>query len=122
MRILAVFVVCALCSTAQALETKDLVGFWRTDFGALIEFRANHTYRAQFADEGGTGKWLLRSPQVIEMTDDTNKSTGRYTVTKTVLNMLYIKGPEGKEIWTRLDIQRQRSNPYEGCQEVSLSE
>ena len=110
MRVLAVFVVCALCSPVLALETKDLVGIWRADFGALIEFRADHTYRAQFADEGGTGKWLLRSPRVIEMTDDTNKYCGRYTITKIVLNKLYIKGPEGKEIWTRLDTRPQRSN------------
>jgi hypothetical protein len=52
---------------AIAIEPKDVVGTWRSSFGAVSEFHKDFTYDSHFADEYGSGKWELGSGNVLRM-------------------------------------------------------
>ena len=90
-----------IAQATYAIEPKDLVGTWRNQWGMISELHADRSFLNQFIDEQGAGRWKLRPPNILEF-QNYGQRPWHGVITGYTRNRLYFKGPEGREVWTRL--------------------
>ena len=92
-------------SIAAALEPRDIVGKWRSSFGATAEYHADFTYEGHFMDEIGGGKWQLRRGDTLRLSTYSyhwkKTFTEDYKILSLAKGVMRLKTPEGVELWFR---------------------